>query len=73
MAVRFSRDSLIVTFKDGRRLATPLAYHRPLLKAKPAQRRQFEIIGLGSAIDWDDLGYIINVRHLLVPDEPCCD
>ena len=63
--VHFDQDSLWVDLTDGRKLGIPLAYFPRLLKASPAQRRQFVISGGGSGLHWDELDEDISVSSLL--------
>lgn len=72
-SVAFRKDCLIVTMKDGRAMSVPLVFHKPLLKASPAQRRKFEIFGGGFGIEWPELKYDVCVRQLLLAGASCCD
>lgn len=58
--VSVARRALIVDFVDGRRLAVPLAWFPRLLRAKPKDRCNWELLGDGVGIHWpafdEDLG-----------------
>ncbi|MEA1929061.1 MAG: DUF2442 domain-containing protein [Candidatus Auribacterota bacterium] len=63
--VHFDADTMWIDMADGRQLGVPLAYFPRLLKATPAQRRNFVISGGGVGIHWDDLNEDISVPALL--------
>jgi hypothetical protein len=58
-------DELIVTLVDGRRVSAPLAWFPRLLRATPAQRANWRLIGRGVGIHWNDVDEDISVRSLL--------
>jgi len=58
-------DELVVTLADGRRVAAPLEWFPRLLRATPAQRAKWRLIGRGVGIHWDDIDEDISVRSLL--------
>jgi Protein of unknown function (DUF2442) len=58
-------EELVVTLADGRRVSAPLAWFPRLLRATPAQRRKWRLVGKGVGIHWDDVDEDISVRSLL--------
>ena len=63
--VNVSSDELSVLLADGRRLSVPLAWFPRLLRATPAQRARFEILGDGQGIHWPDVDEDLSVAGLL--------
>ena len=63
--VAFTDDELVVTLADGRRVSAPLEWFPRLLRASPAQRANWRLIGRGVGIHWDDVDEDISVRSLL--------
>lgn len=63
--VSFTEDELLVTLADARRVSAPLEWFPRLLRATPAQRANWRLIGRGVGIHWDDLDEDISVRSLL--------
>jgi hypothetical protein len=63
--VRFSSDAFMVTLDDGRELSVPLAWFPRLLHGSPEQRQNWELIGRGHGLHWDDLDEDISVAGLL--------
>jgi hypothetical protein len=63
--VSFTEDEIIVSLMDGRRVSAPLEWFPRLLKATPAQRANWSLIGRGIGIHWDDVDEDISVRSLL--------
>ncbi|HEY0111827.1 MAG TPA: DUF2442 domain-containing protein [Allosphingosinicella sp.] len=63
--VRFPGGQLLVELKDGRTLATPLAWYPRLLKATPKQRANWELAGGGYGIHWPDLDEDLSSEGLL--------
>ena len=62
-AVEFTATELIVTLRDGRRIATPLDWYPRLKGASEAQRKNFEIMPMG--IHWPDLDEDLSVAGML--------
>ena len=58
-------DELSVLLADGRRILVPLAWFPCLLRATPAQRARFELIGDGQGIHWPDVDEDLSVAGLL--------
>ncbi|MGH6900174.1 MAG: DUF2442 domain-containing protein [Geminicoccaceae bacterium] len=65
LLVECSETELIVTLKDGRRIATPLWWLPRLLQATPEQRAKWEIMPFGDAIEWQEIDEHVSVRGLL--------
>ena len=63
--VSFSEKALTVDFEDGRRLSVPLEWYPRLLHAKPAQRRDWQLMGDGEGIHWPDVDEDLSVEGLL--------
>jgi len=63
--VAVSDDELSVLLADGRRISVPLAWFPRLLRATPAQRARFELIGDGQGIHWPDIDEDLSVAGLL--------
>ena len=60
-----SEDELTVQLVDGRRLSVPLVWFPRLLNASNDQRNNFELIGEGEGIHWEELDEDISVAGLL--------
>ncbi|HYR58141.1 MAG TPA: DUF2442 domain-containing protein [Chthoniobacteraceae bacterium] len=58
-------DELTVTLADGRRVSAPLEWFPRLLRATPAQRANWSLIGRGVGIHWPDVDEDISVKSLL--------
>lgn len=63
--VSFTEDEIIVTLADARRVSAPLEWFPRLLRATPAQRSNWRLIGRGVGIHWEDVDEDISVRSLL--------
>ncbi len=63
--VSCSDDELVVTLVDGRRVSAPLEWSPRLLRATPAERAKWRLIGRGVGIHWGDIDEDISVRSLL--------
>ena len=62
--VTVSDDTLCVDLSDGRSISVPCGYPR-LLRATPAERKRWRLIGRGLGIHWEDLDEDISVEGLL--------
>jgi Protein of unknown function (DUF2442) len=62
-SVEFSGNELVVTLKDGRRIATPLDWYPRLVKASPKQRARYEIMPMG--IHWPDVDEDLSIAGML--------
>src|SRR5260370_35734503 len=62
-----THDALDVSLADGREISVPLAWFPRLLDATPKQRAQWELIGGGIGIHWEDIDEDISLASLLQP------
>jgi len=63
--VNVTDDDLSVQLSDGRRIFVPLAWYPRLLYASVAERRNWQLLGDGYAIEWHDLDEHIGIEGLL--------
>jgi len=63
--VTVTDDDLIVRLIDGRRIVVPLAWSPRLLYASEAERKHWQLLGDGYAIEWPDLDEHIGTEGLL--------
>lgn len=64
--VRFRGDSAELTFRDLRKLRTPLKYlDKRLPRLTPADLRKVEVSRNGKSISWADKGILVDVAHAL--------
>jgi hypothetical protein len=63
--VSFTDDAIVVTLADARHVSAPLEWFPRLLRATPAQRANWRLIGRGVGIHWEDIDEDISVRSLL--------
>ena len=63
--VEVTADRLTVELVDGRSISVPIVWFPRLLKADPASRTRWELIGDGDGIHWPDLDEDISVAGLL--------
>lgn len=63
--VSFTDDELIVTLADARRISAPLEWFPRLLRATPAQRANWRLVGRGVGIHWEEVDEDVSVRSLL--------
>jgi hypothetical protein len=63
--VSFTDDEIIVDLVDGRRVSAPLEWFPRLLNATPAQRANWNLIGRGVGIHWEDVDEDVSVKSLL--------
>ncbi|MBV8508879.1 MAG: DUF2442 domain-containing protein [Xanthobacteraceae bacterium] len=67
-AIAFTREDLVVTLVDGRKIATPLAWYPRLLNASPEQRDNYEIMPMG--IHWPDIDEDLGIAGMLKGRRP---
>ena len=60
-----SSTALRVILADGREISVPLLWFPRLMKATPAQRENWRLIGPGIGIHWEDVDEDIAVETLL--------
>jgi len=63
--VTVTEDDLMVDLVDGRRIIVPLAWYPRLMYATAAERRNFQLLGDGYAIEFPDLDEHIGIEGLL--------
>jgi|HubBroStandDraft_5_1064220.scaffolds.fasta_scaffold853380_2 hypothetical protein len=63
--LRFEANSLVVAFRDGRELHVPLTLYPTLLRATPAQRQAWEMIGQGKGFHWPKLDLDLSADGLI--------
>ena len=63
--VETTADHLVVDLADGRRLIVPLAWYPRLQHASNAERKNWQLLGEGYAIEWPDIDEHIGVQGLL--------
>lgn len=63
--VRLRSGRFTVDLDDGRSLAVPLDWFPRLAHAKPAERRNWQLLGGGYAIEWPDLDEHIGIEGLV--------
>jgi len=62
-SIAFTREDLVVTLADGRKIVTPLAWYPRLLRATSAQRENYEIMPMG--IHWPDIDEDLGIAGML--------
>ena len=65
LSVKFTKDTMSVSLRDGRTIAVPLAWYPRLLKATVAQRKNWRIAGAGYGIHWPDVDEDLSTEGLL--------
>lgn len=63
--VEVTEDKLIVDLADGRSIIVPLSWYPRLLHGLENERRHWQLLGDGYAIEWPDLDEHIGVEGLL--------
>ena len=58
-------EKLIVELVDGRSLVIPLFWYPRLIHASPEERQNWQLLGDGYAIEWEDLDEHIGIEGLL--------
>lgn len=66
--VTCSDDTLTVVLDDGRSVSVPLVWFPRLLNATEKQRQEWELIGGGIGIHWEQIDEDISVASLLNPE-----
>jgi hypothetical protein len=64
-AVSLTADQLVVELADGRRLGVPLNWYPRLQHATETERRNWQLLGGGYAIEWPDVDEHIGIEGLL--------
>jgi hypothetical protein len=63
--VSFVSDMLQVELADGRAIAVPLEWFPDLERASPKERKNWQLIGGGLGIRWEDREEDVSVESLL--------
>ena len=58
-------DRITVSFDDGRIVSLPLKWFPRLVRATPAQRRNWELIGRGYGVHWPDVDEDLSAEGFL--------
>ena len=64
-SVKFTRDTLSVSLRDGRTIIVPLAWYPRLLDASMSERKNWRIAGGGYGIHWPDIDEDLSTEGLL--------
>jgi len=67
-SVEFTDDDLIVSLVDGRKVTVPLVWFPRLAKASKSQLENYELLGDGEGIHWQDIDEDLSVAGLLRGD-----
>ncbi|MFA4918443.1 MAG: DUF2442 domain-containing protein [Thermodesulfovibrionales bacterium] len=65
-ALTVTDDTLSIDLSDGRSISVPLAWFPRLLYATRKERNNWELIGRGHGIHWEDIDEDISVEGLLL-------
>lgn len=65
VGLRFDRSRVVVELSDGREVGVPLERYPTLLRAKPAARARWTLIGPGKSFHWPALDLDLSVRGLV--------
>lgn len=63
--VQITETDLVIALTDGRTLSVPLDWYPRLAHATVEERRHWQLLGDGYAIEWPDLDEHIGVEGLL--------
>jgi len=63
--VSCNNEAIHVALADGREIRVPLEWYPRLLDATPKDRNNWQLIGGGLGIHWEDLDEDITVESLL--------
>lgn len=64
--VYFEKKFLCVVLTDGREVKVPLEFYPRLVHAKPAQRKNYRLIGRGTGIHWPDVDEDLSVEGIVL-------
>lgn len=64
--VWFDEDNIWLGLEDGRQVSAPLAFYPRLLNATKEQRENYELIGPGIGIHWEDIDEDLSVEGILL-------
>ena len=65
-SVVVTEDTLSVDLFDGRTISVPLAWYPRLLHGTVEERNNWELIGKGYGIHWEDLDEDISIEGLIL-------
>jgi len=65
-SVAITDDTLCVDLLDGRTISVPLVWYPRLLQGTTEERNNWQFIGKGYGIHWEDLDEDISVEGLLL-------
>jgi len=65
VAVEITAEALTAELSDGRTISVPVAWYPRLVHATARERVNWQFIGKGQGIHWDDLDEDISVEGLL--------
>lgn len=68
--VWFDDLNMWILFEDGRQLSVPKVYFESLKQASEEQLNNYELIGGGIGIHWEDLDEDLYVPNLLLSVNP---
>jgi hypothetical protein len=63
--VTIADEKLVVDLADGRSIVVPVEWYPRLLYGSPSERRNWQLLGDGYAIEWPDLDEHIGIEGLL--------
>ena len=63
--VKFTKETLNLSLRDGRTIMVPLGWYPRLLEASPAKRKNWKIAGGGFGIHWPDIDEDLSTEGLL--------
>ncbi|MEO5858822.1 MAG: DUF2442 domain-containing protein [Pyrinomonadaceae bacterium] len=63
--VSCNNESISVSLADGRMIRVPLEWYPRLVDATPKDRNNWQLIGGGLGIHWEDLDEDVTVESLL--------
>ena len=66
LKVWFDDDNIWLGLEDGRQVSAPLALYPRLLNATKKQRENYEFIGPGIGLNWEDLDEDLSVEGIVL-------
>jgi len=64
--VWFDEDNIWLGLEDGRQVSAPLTFYPRLLNATKEERENYEFIGPGIGIHWEDLDEDLSVEGIVL-------
>lgn len=64
--VSFTDDFICLTLSDGREVRTPIVFYPRLKNASLKQRKNFELIGLGTALHWPEVDEDLSIKGIVL-------